>query len=50
MARPKYIRHRTTVTIDREVLEDLKKLRRRKEEPLNEVIKRLVKEKKLIGY
>jgi predicted CopG family antitoxin len=43
MPRRRVVKSRTTVTVDREVLEALKKLRRYSGEPLNEVIKRLIK-------
>jgi len=43
MPRRRYVRSRTTVTVDHEVLEALKKLRRWRGEPLNEVIKRLLR-------
>jgi len=44
MARPKYIRDRTTITVDREVLEQLKSLRRHAGEPVGEVVRRILKE------
>jgi len=43
LGRRRYIKHYTTVTVDREVLEQLKKLRKSPGEPLNEVVKRLIK-------
>jgi predicted CopG family antitoxin len=55
MTRHKYIRNLTTVSVDREVVEQLKKLRKHKGEPLGEVIRRLVKEhltrvREVVGY
>jgi predicted CopG family antitoxin len=54
MPRIKYIQKRTTVTVDVSVLEELKKLRAREGEPLNNVIKRLIEHYKrtrfLYGY
>jgi len=44
MARPRYIRDRTTITVDREVLEQLKKLRRSRGEPVGEVVRRILRE------
>jgi len=44
MARHKYIKDRTTITVDREVLEELKKLRRHRGEPVGEVVKRVLRE------
>jgi len=43
MGRRRYIKELTTVAVDKEVLEELKKLRLHRGEPLGEVVKRLVK-------
>mgnify|MGYP000700283462 CR=1 FL=1 len=54
MPRHRYIRDPTTITVDREVAEALKKLRRRQGEPLSEVVRRLLEEYmkrfKLVSY
>lgn len=44
MGRIRYIRDPTTITVDREVLEALKKLRRYRGEPVGEVVRRILKE------
>jgi predicted CopG family antitoxin len=49
MPRVRYIQRKTTVTVDVSVLEELKKLRTREGEPLNNVIKRLVEHYKRTG-
>jgi hypothetical protein len=44
LGRIRYIRDPTTITVDREVLEALKKLRRYRGEPVGEVVRRILKE------
>jgi len=44
LTRHRYIKRPTTIWVDSEVVEQLKKLRRSKGEPLGEVVRRLVKE------
>jgi predicted CopG family antitoxin len=54
MPRKRYIHKKTTVTVDASVLEELKRLKRWKGEPLNNVVKRLIEHYKrtslLYGY
>jgi hypothetical protein len=53
MGRRRYIKELTTVAVDKEVLEELKKLKLHKGEPLGEVVRRLVKAyrmKEITGY
>jgi hypothetical protein len=50
MARKRYIQRRTTVTVDASTLEELKRLRRRNGEPLDNVIKRLIEHYKRASF
>ena len=54
MGRRRYIKKLTTVAVDKEVLEELKKLKLHRGEPLGEVVRRVLKEylrnKKIIGF
>jgi predicted CopG family antitoxin len=56
MTRHRYISKPTTIWVERDVAEQLKKLRRHKGEPLGEVIRRLLKEhhasraREVVGY
>jgi len=44
LGRIRYIRDPTTITVDREVLETLKKLKQRPAEPVGEVVRRILRE------
>jgi predicted CopG family antitoxin len=55
MTRHRYIGRPTSITVDREVVAALKKLRRHKGEPIGEVVRRLVDEhfartREVVGY
>ena len=55
MARHRYLKEPKPVKVDKDLLEQLKKLRQHRGEPLGEVVRRLVKEhltrvREVVGY
>jgi predicted CopG family antitoxin len=54
LGRIRYIRDPTTITVDRDVAEALKKLRRHRGEPVGKVVERLLREhltrEGVVGY
>jgi len=55
MPRHRYLKSKTTIAVDKETLEILKKLRKNKGEPIGKVVERILKEyltkkEKIVGY
>jgi predicted CopG family antitoxin len=50
VARRRYIQRKTTVTVDASVLEELKRLKKWRGEPLNNVVKRLIEHYERTGF
>jgi predicted CopG family antitoxin len=50
MPRKKCIKKKTTITVDASILEELKKMKKWRGEPLNNVVKRLIEHYKRTGF